>query len=43
MTQCKKGGMPKYYKVKFDKPLLNYYLQNDPRDAAYKEKLASIF
>lgn len=32
--------MPKYYKLKFDKPVLNYYLQTDPRDASFKEKLS---
>jgi hypothetical protein len=31
VNQCKKGGMPKYYRLKFDKPILNYYLQTDPK------------
>lgn len=42
VAQCKKGGMPKYYKLKFDKPALNYYLQTDARDSSYKDKLSSI-
>lgn len=32
--------MPKYYKLRFDKPTLNYYLQSDPKDNSYKDKLA---
>jgi hypothetical protein len=40
LAQCKKGGMPKYFKVKFDKPALNYYLQTDPKDSTFKEKLS---
>lgn len=42
LAQCKKGGMPKYYRLKFDKPALNYYLQTDPRNAAFKDKLSRI-
>jgi hypothetical protein len=40
IAQCKKGGTPKYFKVKFDKPALNYYLQTDPKEASFKEKLS---
>jgi hypothetical protein len=32
--------MPKYFKVKFDKPALNYYLQTDPKDSTFKDKLS---
>lgn len=36
VAQCKKGGMPKYYRLKFDKPLFMSYFQTDPKDASFK-------
>lgn len=36
VTQCSKGGYPKYFKLKFDKPSMDFYLQNDSRESSYK-------
>lgn len=36
VAQCNKGGAPKYFKLRFDKSSMDFYLQNDPRDSSYK-------
>lgn len=40
-AQAKKGGYPKYYRLKLDKPKFKKYLHSDPRDPAFRDKLAS--
>ena len=37
--QCEKGGLPKYYKLKFDKNKFNQYISTNPQDGQLKEKL----
>ena len=39
LEQAQKGGLPKYYRLKFDRSKMNQFLNVNAKDSSFKEKL----